>query len=534
MKSNIIKYIFTVIVIILVIYAIYTLYGKKEDTQNELEIVETTNQEAEIITDIRVPVVNFDTINPILSKNQNIQNISRLIYEPLLNVDENYKIELCLAKEWTKVSDTSYVIKIKENIKWQDGNTLTAKDVQFTIDRLKDSNVSSIYAYNVQYVISVEVIDEYTIRINLSKEVPFFEYNLTFPIMSYKYFENEDFITTAKNEHPVGTGRFKVTIDNGNIILKQNQNWWNKEEDTTKLTQIQIIKYANMGEVYNAFKIGNIDLLTTESLETENYIGTIGYNIKEYRGRKLDYIAFNCEDNVLANKEVRQAISYAIDKQNIVSAIYSDKYYISNFPLDFGSYVYETEKVTYEYNIEKAKNILQENGWKFSNKTWQKVKDYRTLRLKFNLVVNASNTSRVAVAENIKNSLENNLGITINIIKATDSQYQKYLENKNYDMILTGVYSSYSPDVTTYFGDNNLANFNNENAIQLINEINDITDEKVLKEKYNSLIDIYKEEMPYIYLYYNKNSLICSPNLMGDIKPNSYNIFYNIGSWYRQ
>lgn len=534
MKSNIIKYIFSVIVIGLVIYSIYILYGKKEDTQNEVEIKETTNQEVEIITNIRVPVVNFDTINPILSKNQNIQNIARLVYEPLLNIDENYKIELCLAKEWTKVSNTSYVVKLKENIKWQDGSTLTAKDVQFTIDKLKDSNVSSIYAYNVQYVISVEVIDDYTIRINLNKEVPFFEYNLTFPIMSYKYFENEDFTTTSKNEHPVGTGRFKVTLDNGNIVLKQNQNWWNKENNPTKLTQIQIIKYGNMGETYNAFKIGNIDMLTTESLEIQNYIGTIGYNTKEYKGRKLDYLAFNCNNEELANKEVRQAISYAIDKQNIISAIYGDKYYISNFPLDFGSYVYENDKVTYEYNIEKAKSILQENGWKFSNKTWQKVKDYRTLKLKFNLLVNSSNTERVSVAENIKNTLENNLGIKINIIKATDLQYQRYLENKNYDMILTGVYSSYSPDLSTYFGENNIANFNNENAIKLIREINNITDEKVLKEKYNALIDIYKEEMPYVYLYYNRNSLIYSPKLMGDIKPNSYNLFFGIGSWYRQ
>lgn len=501
---------------------------------NEVEIVNTQQEQAEVITNIRLPIVNFDTINPILSKNQNIQDISRLVYEPLLNIDEEYKIKVCLAKEWSKVSDTSYVVKLKENIKWNDGNELTAKDVQFTIDRLKDSNVSSIYAYNVQYVIGVEVIDNYTIRINLSQAVPFFEYNLIFPIMSHKYYENEDFVATSKNDHPVGTGRFKVTIDNGNVVLKQNQNWWNKDNDSTKLTEIQIIKYSNMGEVYNAFKIGNIDVVTTESLQIENYIGTIGYNVKDYKGRELDYLAFNCNNEELANKEVRQAISHAIDKQNIVSAIYSDKYYISNFPLDFGSYVYENDKVTYEYNIEKAKSILQENGWAFKSKTWQKVQNYRTLRLKFNLVVNSSNEARVAVAENIKNTLENNLGIKINIIKVADAQYQRYLENKNYDMILTGVYSSYSPDLSRYFGENNLANFNNETAKQLIREINNITDEKVLKEKYDNLIDIYKDEMPYVYLYYNRESLLYSTKLMGDIKPNRYNVFLGIGSWYRQ
>ena len=324
MKSNFIKYIFVVIVIGIVLYSAYVIYGKKEEIPKEENVVNNSST-IQTIDNIRIPVVNFDTINPILSNNQNIQDIARLVYEPLLNIDENYKIELCLAKEWSKVNQTSYVIKLKENIKWNDGNLLTAKDVQYTIDRLKDANVRSIYAYNVQYVISVEVIDDNTVRINLDREVPFFEYNLTFPIMSYKYFENEDFTTTEKNNNPVGTGRFKVVNDGGNITLKKNQNWWNNQQEDTKISQIQIVKYANMGEVYKAFKIGNIDLISTESLNVEDYIGTIGYNTKEYKGREIDFLAFNCNNQELSNVEVRQAISYAIDKQNIVSAIYKRK-----------------------------------------------------------------------------------------------------------------------------------------------------------------------------------------------------------------
>lgn len=532
MKSKILKYIFVIIAIGLVICSAYIIYGKKDDNENNYEIVDMYKEE-QIIDNIRIPIVNFDTINPILSNNAQIQNISKLVYEPLLTITEDYKIELCLAKEWSKVSATSYVIKLKDNIKWNDGAIFTAKDVQFTIDRLKDSNVKSIYTNNVQNIIGIEVIDNTTIRINLDKEVPFFEYNLTFPIMSYKYYENEDFVNTYKNNNPVGTGKFKVVNDNGNVILKLNENWWNVEEKDCKLSQIQIIKYGNMGEVYKAFKIGNIDLVNTDSLDIQNYIGTIGYNLKTYKGRELDYIAFNCNNEELSNKEIRQAISYAIDKQNIISAIYGDKYYIANFPLDYGNYLYEQEKVAYEYNIDKAKSILIDNGWEFKNRTWQKVKDYRTLRLSFNLVVNSSNGKRIEVADNIKNSLEI-LGIKVNIIKANDATYKRYLENKNYDMILTGKYTALSPDLSTYFGEANLANYNNETAKQILNDVNNIREEKTLKEKYNNLIDIYKEEVPYIYLYWNRSSLICSSKLMGDIKPNRYNLFYKINTWYRQ
>lgn len=531
MKSNFVKYIFIIIVIGLVAYAGYTIYNNKEVEENE--VIESKNtEELQMITNIRVPVVLFDTMNPILSKNQNIQDIARLVYEPLLNITSDNKIELCLAKEWTKQSSTSYVIKLKENIKWHDGNTLTAKDVQFTIDKLKDGNVSSIYTYNVEKVIGVEVIDDTTIKINLGQEVPFFEYNLTFPIISYNYYANEDFINTSKNNNPVGTGRFKVVSENGNITLKRNKNWWNYDNAETKLEQIQIIKYQTMGEVYNAFKTGNIDLFTTKTTQLEDYIGTIGYNKKEYYGRNLDYISFNCTENVLANIEVRKAISYLVNKQNIVDGIYKG-YYIANFPLEYGSYLYQDKKVGYEYNGETARGVLAQTGWSYSRKVWQRTKDYKTQKLRFDLVVNSNNESRVQVADNIKQTLAE-FGIQINLKKVSDAQYQSYLKNKNYDMILTGVYSGFSPDLSSYFAQGNIANFQNDEMNKLLDEVKNVQDEKVLKEKYNRIIEIYEEQMPYVFLYYSKNTLVYSTKLMGDFRPNSYNVYEGIGAWYRQ
>ncbi len=532
MKNNLFKYIFIVIVIGLVGYAGYLIYGKTEPQTNKIVQEETTEQ-TNMITNIRIPVVAFDTINPILSKNQNIQDVARLIYEPLLNITKDNKIQLCLAKEWSKQSPTSYVIKLKEDIKWQDGNVLTAKDVQFTIDRLKDSAVHSIYAYNVEKVIGVEVIDDNTIKINLGEEVPFFEYHLTFPILSKDYYENEDFVNTQKNNHPVGTGRFKVVSNNETILLKKNQNWWNAKNEETKLEEIQILKYQTMGEVYNAFKLENIDLLTTKTLTLEEYIGTIGYKTKEYYGRNLDYLSFNCEEPVLSNVEVRKAISYLINKENIVAGTYRGKYYIANFPLEWGSYLYEGKKVSYEVNQETARNILGQAGWNYSRKGWQRTKNYRTEKLRFDLVVNNSNGQRVQVAENIKQTLSD-FGIDITIRKVSDSQYQNYLKNKNYDMILTGVSSGFSPDLSSYFGKNNLANFQNEAMNALLEEVKNIQDEKLLTEKYQRIIEIYEEQMPYIFLYYSKSVFVYNPNLVGEYNPNSYNVYEGIGTWYRQ
>lgn len=532
MKSNVTKYIFIVIVVGLLIFAGYYIYHNQQPQKAKVLPAEI-EEEVEMITNLRLPVVAFDTINPILSKNQNIQDISRLIYEPLLTITSDNKLELCLAKEWSKQSETSYVVKLKEDIKWQDGHDLTAKDVQFTIDRLKELGVNSIYAYNVEKVIGVEVIDNTTIKINLSEEVPFFEYYLTFPILSNVYYLNEDFVNTVKNNAPVGTGRFKIATHNEKIVLQKNQTWWNRDKEESKLEEIQIIKYQNMGEVYNAFKIGNIDMFTTKTLNLEEYIGTIGYHKKEYYGENLDYLSFNCKNNVLANVEVRKAISYIIDKENIVGTIYRGGYYVTNFPFENGNYLYQDKKVEYGRNQEMARTILEQAGWVYNQKTWYRVKNYRTERLRFDFIVNSSNENRVQVAENIKQSLSD-FGITVTIRKVSDAQYQSYLQNKNYDMMLTGVNRGVSPDLSSYFGQNNLSNFANEEMINLLNEVKNIREETVLKEKYNRIIEIYEEQMPYVFLYNNKQTLVYSPNLIGDINPNRYNVYEGIETWYRQ
>lgn len=101
-------------------------------------------------------------------------------------------------------------------------------------------------------------------------------------------------------------------------------------------------------------------------------------------------------------------------------------------------------------------------------------------------------------------------------------------------MILTGVQSSIGPSLATYFGPSNMANFHNEEVDTIMKEVVNITDENLLKQKYNRLIEIYNGERPYVSLYYNKNTIIYNSSLIGDVSPTNYNIFYNFEKWYRQ
>lgn len=527
MKSNVFKYIFIIFAICIIIYSIYAIYFKDKDVPEENNENET--QEIVELKDIRLGISNFDTINPLISNNKEILNIDKLIFEPLMNITSDYKLEMCLATECSKISDTSYVIKIDNNKKWQDGSSFIAKDVQFTIDRLKEGK--SVYSYNVEKVNSVEILDSSTIRINLVEPVPFFEYNLTFPILPNNYYIGEDFYASTKT--PIGTGMYKISsIDGTNITLEKNQKWWNKENADSKIETINIKIFSEVGEVYNSFKLGNIDIFTTSNYNLENYIGTIGYAKYEFSGRNFDYLAFNCQSDILKNSEVRKAIGYAIDKTNIVSTIYNNNSYVSNFPIDYGNYLYTDNSVSSGYNQEQAKKVLQDNGWEYKNNRWQKKEGYNTKRMNLKLTVNKEDSNRVAVAENIKAQLEQ-IGINITINKVSSSAYNSILQSKNYEMILTGVYNSYSPNVETFFGTNNLQNYSNDELNNILNDVKNIKDENLLKEKYNKIIEIYNSELPFLSLYRNKVTVVRSQNLAGEITPNNYFSYYNFNTWSR-
>lgn len=525
MKSNVFKYIFIIFVIIIVIVAFFVIRSNENEQATEEE---TTSVEEEIVREIRLGIAQYDTLNPLLTNNKNVQNVTKLIYEPLVDISSDYKAIPALATEWAKQDATTYIIKLRENVRWSNGERFTSADVQFTYDRLKEN--SSIYSSNLEHVTMLEIVDDYTVKMYLDQEVPFFEYYLTLPILSKTFYDTQDYYNI--NIVPVGTGKYVVSsVQENYITLTKNTNWWDRDTELT-LEKITVNIYDSIGELYNAFKLGNVDLVSTDNTNIQEYIGTIGYSIKEIKGRTHDFLVLNTQNTLLANQEVRRAISYSIDKNNIVSNVFQNKYYTSSFPLDYGSWVYQEQDVSSGYNPEQANQLLSENGWSYRNSYWQKTISGRTQRIDLNLVVKASDSTQVAVAENIRTQLANQ-GIRITIQQYSDDQYSRAIENKSYDMILCSMNLSPNPDMSLFFGDNNLANYANEEVANLMNEIKNTTDETTIKNDYTRLAEIYKTDIPYISLYTNKYTVAYNTELVGEINSNWFNPLCGIETWYK-
>lgn len=509
MKDKIMKRIFILFVIVIIIVAIVIV---KKQGENKPQQLEQIAEEKSYGTELRIGISSLDTFDPLISNNKNVQDACKLIYEPLLTVDENYKVKGVLATEWAKTAENSYIVKLKQGVKWHNGNEFTATDVDFTINKIKQNN--SIYKSNVENISQVTIIDNYTIKLDLLETEAFFEYNLIFPI-------------ETASDSTLGTGLYKIyQIDQNRIELARNQ--YKENIEGVQIKSIIIKNYETMGELYNDFKIGNIDIANTDNINYSNYIGTLGYTAKSFYGRKFNFLSMNTKNSALYNIEVRRAISYAIDKNSIVSSIYDNKYYVANYPLDYGNWLYTKENTSSGYNPEQSKKILEDNGWQYKNEVWQKNIDNKNVQLKFNLIVNSNDELRIKVAESIKQQLED-VGIKINISKV--SSITPYLTNKNYDIALVEMNIGLSPDLTTFFGEGNIANYENQETMFIIDELKEIKDDNLLKEKYNKLLEIYKTDIPYISLYFNSSILIYNSKLIGTITPTWYNLYYNIENW---
>lgn len=334
MKEKNFKIIFFTIIIILILFAIYLIIKNKDTMASDIKI---TRKENEISNEIIIGTTDFDTINPILSKNQDVQYIAKLIYEPLINIGQDFKLEQGLATEWSKLDEKTYLIRLNETKFWSNGKPFTAKEVEYSINYIKGQD--TIYKDNVKNIDKIEIINDHTIKIYLLEPEEKFEYMLCFPIIS--------------EEQNIGTGNFNIdTVNEGEIILKSKIN--------EKKIVIKI--YEDVAKLYNAFSQEEVDVITTNNINFEEYIGTIGYNKKIICNRNFDYLKFDIDD-----KEVVKSILYAINKNEIIYKVYNNLYCKAEFPLQYGSYLYN-EDIEYEYNINKAKQILKDAGWEYNRR----------------------------------------------------------------------------------------------------------------------------------------------------------------------
>lgn len=478
---------------------------------------------------LNIPIMEIDSLNPLLTTNKQVLYILNLIYEPLISINDNETLVPMLATEWAQKDDYNWIIKLRKDVRWHDGELFTAKDVVFTIKNLVSGEIDSIYNDNVKNILNVEKIDDYSISITLSEKDEFLMYKMMFPIIPEHYFRNGNILNENKIKNMNGTGPYEYASMNvaGDILkLEKNLHWWNNVNNS-RLDTIYLYKYSTYGEAIKAYKSASVDLIVTTMSDWEKKFGTIGNNSYKYESSTFDMIIPNTNKPMLSDSSVRKAILTAINRENIVSSVFDSNAVITDLPIHTRSNNYLNSHS--EYDLDKAKQILINAGWSFEDGMWKKQMDKKSYKLKFTLLVNSENDEHVKAAEIIKENLgEMGIGITLKNVKW--SEYKKMIKAGEFELALASIDIKNELTILNILEENGELNY----AKYLSEEMNQAIEN--VKSNYNTntmneLQKVYKNETPYIGLLFRCNTLLTNKSVRGSIEPIWNNPFENISTW---
>ena len=245
------------------------LNGMSNKTTDLNENNENENQETIDInnTQLSLAISDIDTLNPLRTKRLHLSNVLKLIYEPFFSYDEKNQLTPVLVEQWMKRDELTWIIRLRNDVLWHNGEKFTADDVKYTIDVLINNQIDSLYKSNVINITNVEVIDEKTIALTLIEADSYLLSKLTFPIISKNYFIGQDLNNETKSNILMGTGPYKYMTENEfEINLMYNDEWWKKEN--AKLKKLNLRKYSTYSEAIKGFKSSEVELILSAQYMT--------------------------------------------------------------------------------------------------------------------------------------------------------------------------------------------------------------------------------------------------------------------------
>ncbi|MEA3344334.1 MAG: ABC transporter substrate-binding protein [Patescibacteria group bacterium] len=320
-------------------------------------------------------------INPVYANSDIDRDLVELIFSGLMKHNGNLEIVPDMAQDYPEIEEQGRVYKffLKEDIFWQDNVQLTADDVIFTIKTIQRSDYKSPLIANWVGV-EVEKINEFGIKFTLQKSYSSFLENCTLKIIPKHIWENvssENFPLSSYNLEPIGSGIYEIkktkphnseTTDS--LTLTQNSLYFGEKPNISK---IEFLFFNNQKELIQAAIYGNIDGLSSNSFLNISELKPLFSNLNNANYTKYYFslqryfaIFLNSEKSeVLSQKEIRLALNYATDKERIVNEISGISHPESvDSPILPKIYGFNPPLNIYEFNPEKAKEILEEIGFK--------------------------------------------------------------------------------------------------------------------------------------------------------------------------
>lgn len=457
--------------------------------------------------------VKTTRLNPLIAEEREFQSLTALIYEGLFSLDDDYMPEKCLAASCDPDSTGKvWTVELRDDAYFHDGSLCTAYDVAATIQeilRLAEEGKGQ-YAQLKYIISSATANDAKTLIIKVSRPYYGIYYALTFPILPQ---------SQVQADNPVGTGPFKTEqfAPANYLYLTANSNWWNGEPD---VKSINVLFQSTNRELIEDYEFNRVDAAITRSASAGQYrTGLTNLNIS-YRTRQLELLLMNEAEASfpLDDVRVRKAIRYAIDIDAIANTIYGGTAERTDTPFPYGTWMYQDNEA-YEYNPEKAKELLAEAGWSDSDGDGilDMVKNGEKKNLKLRLLVyeEQENSVRVQAATMISDMLWE-VGIKAgdkdrNVESVSYSTAKARLAARNFDLALVAFQMDVVPDPGFLLMSNNTGNFGGYKSTAMDNlfkELRKTLDQPTYQSLLYQIQDQFAEDCPFICLYYRCGALL--------------------------
>lgn len=528
MKYN---YLYKLIITVIVSLAVLTAGGCSKTTQffdyqKEPEAVFKTANKAYLA------MSRVKTLNPFVSKDKDVYYINKLIYNSLFRLDENLLTQNDLAESYTFYKDKKKImIKIRNGIKWSNGELLTANDVKFSIDTFKKASYAKlgIYSNQVNNISSVSV-DGDSVVINYINNDDLSLENLTFPIIPKSQFKNiNEALKEDEKYIPVGSGPYSVESYNpySELVLKTNEFYFGLKPENVLIFKV----VPNDGETIHLIEPNLITIAYSEKITRDVDFANLDTDIRSFLSNEVDWIGFNMNKVPLTDNKIRQAIAKVIDTKSILESAYYGNGVVCDSIYYPGYLGIKNTGSIFKLDKPDAIKLLEEAGFMDSNNNGV-LEDQYGNEFILDILVNNNNESRIAAADVIQKNLAG-IKIKANITAVDFENYNSLILNGKFDIYIGGSKMAENYDLRSLLksSSGNPVGYRNTAVDQYLDQLKSGISNEEKIAIYKKIKAILSEEIPYYPLVYKTYGVITSKSFNGEVKPMFNDIYIGAESW---
>ncbi|NBI28523.1 peptide-binding protein [Chengkuizengella marina] len=483
--------------------------------------------------------------NPLYSTDTASSDIEGLIYSAPVSSDTSFEVEYDLASDIQTTEDgLTYTVTLRDDVKFHDGEQLTADDLVFTYSIPISEDYVGERASSFEMIDTITKIDEYTVEFKLKqKDATFLPTTLSYEILPEHILKDvpigdlgeDDFNTKT----PIGSGPFKFEEwkDGQYVKVVRNDDYFQGKPYLDAIIY-KIVPDANA--LIAQLQAGDVDYfpgVPGSDIETvKEWAPEAGVKIESGLSLAYTYLGYNQKNELFQDKQVRQALTHAINREAIIDGVLNGDGEVANVPESPLSWAYNSDVPVFEYDVNKAKQLLEEAGW--TDTDGDGILDKDGKKFTFEIKTNQGNKIREDIVVVLQQQLkEIGIEVTPNIM-----EWSAYIEaisapNWDYDALVLGWALSTFPDQYDIFHSSqreeglNFVWYSNPEADVLIEEAKQIIDRDKYKQAYGDIYKIIAEDQPYTFLYYPNTHQAMPENLEGYIF-HARNDLYRTHEWW--